>query len=68
MSPFKIIGGVLIVFGVAFRAISIAYFNQRAKALPDDPKMRRQFAASRQRALLIDYLFIAAGVYTLFAH
>ena len=68
MNPFKIIGGLLIVLGVAFRAISIAYFNGRAKSLPDNPQMRRRFAASRQRALLIDYLFIAAGFYTLLAH
>ncbi len=61
-------GGLLIVFGVVFRAISIAYFNLRAKTLPDNPKTQRQFAASRQRALLIDYLFIAAGVYTLLIH
>lgn len=68
MNPFKIIGGLLIVFGVAFRAISISYFNLRAKSLPDDPPARRRFAASRQRALLIDYLFIAAGLYTLLVH
>ena len=68
MNPFKIIGGVLIVLGVVFRAISNAYFNLRAKSLPDDPGMRRRFAASRQRALLIDYAFIAAGVYTLLVH
>jgi len=68
MNPFKIAGGLLIVLGVAFRAISIAYFNLRAKTLPDTPQARRRFAASRQRALIIDYLFIAAGVYTLLGH
>jgi hypothetical protein len=68
LDPFKLIGGVLILLGVAFRAISIAYFKQRAKSLPDDPKIRLRHAKKQQRALLIDYAFIAAGLYTLVAH
>ena len=61
-------GGLLIVLGVAFRAISIAYFNLRAKSVPDDGRARRRFAAKRQRALIIDALFIAAGFYVLLVH
>ncbi len=68
MDPFKLIGGVLILLGVVFRAVSIAYFNGRAKSLPDDPKLRLRHARKKQRALLIDYAFIAAGLYTLVAH
>ena len=68
MNPFKIIGGLLIVLGVAFRAISIAYFNLRAKTLPDNPPAQRRFAASKQRALVIDALFIGFGFYVLLAH
>jgi hypothetical protein len=68
LDPFKIFGGVLIVLGVIFRAISIAYFNQRAKFLPDDPKVRKRHLKKQQRALLIDYAFIAAGIYTLVVH
>ena len=68
MDPFKLLGGILILLGVVFRAISIAVFNQRAKSLPDDPKARLRHAKQQQRALLIDYAFIAAGLYTLVAH
>ena len=68
MNPFKIIGGLLILFGVVFRAISIAYFNLRAKSVPGNPKAQRRLASSRQRALIIDYLFIAIGLYTLLVH
>ena len=67
MNPFKIIGGLLIVFGLAFRAISIAYFNLRAKTLPDNPAAQRRFAGSRRRAMVIDYVFIGAGIYILIA-
>ena len=68
MDPFKIIGGVLVALGFIFRAISLAYFKQRAKTLPETPKVRRQFEARKQRALIIDALFIALGFYLLLTH
>ena len=68
MNPFKIIGGVLVALGFVFRAISLAYFKQRAKLLPDTPKAQRQFAGRRQRALVIDALFIILGFYLLLTH
>lgn len=68
MDPFKIIGGVLVALGFLFRAISLAYFNQRAKSVPETDKARRQFAGRKQRALLIDALFIAMGFYLLLTH
>ena len=68
MDPFKIIGGVLVALGFVFRAISLAYFNQRAKSLPDLPKARRQFEGRKQRALIIDALFIVMGFYLLLTH
>lgn len=61
MNPKKIIGGVLIVLGLLFRAISIAVFNQREKSLPDTPAARRRFERSRRNALLIDAGFIVVG-------
>ena len=68
MDPFKIIGGVLVALGFVFRAISIAYFKQRAKLLPDTPTALRQFEGRRQRALLIDAVFIGMGFYLLLTH
>lgn len=68
MDPFKIIGGVLIALGFLFRAISVAYFHQRAKALPDLPKARKQFEGRKKRALVIDAAFIATGFYLLLTH
>ena len=68
MDPFKIIGGVLVVLGFVFRAISLAYFKQQAKYLPETPKVRRQFAGRKQRALIIDALFIVLGFYLLLTH
>ncbi len=68
LDPFKIIGGVLIALGFIFRAISLAYFNQRAKSLPDDAKARRLFAGQKQRALVIDAVFIVMGFYLLLTH
>ena len=65
MNPKKVIGGVLIVLGLLFRAISLAHFNQKAKTLPDTPVARRRFAQSRRNALLIDGGFIAFGFYVL---
>ena len=65
MDPFKIIGGALVLLGFAFRAISLAYFGQRARSLPDTDQARQKFAARKQRALVIDALFIAAGFYVL---
>lgn len=61
--PIKIIGLVLVVFGLIFRAISLAYFKQHAKTLPDDPKVRRRFEARKYRALIIDGAFVAMGFY-----
>ena len=68
MDPFKIIGGVLVALGFVFRAISVAYFKQRAKSLPDTPAALRQFEGRRQRALLIDAVFIGMGFYLLLTH
>ena len=68
MDPFKIIGGVLVALGFIFRAISLAYFNLRAKSLPDNPKAQRAFAGRKQRALVIDALFIVTGFYLLLTH
>lgn len=68
MDPFKIIGGVLVALGFIFRAISLAYFNQRAKSLPDDAKARRVFAGRKQRALVIDAAFLMMGFYLLLTH
>lgn len=65
MDPFKIIGGALVLLGFAFRAISLAYFGQRASSVPDTDQARQKFAARKQRALVIDALFIAAGFYVL---
>ena len=65
MDPFKIIGGALILLGFVFRAISMAYFGHRAKAVPDTPKAQRHFAGRKQRALVIDGLFFVAGIYVL---
>jgi len=65
LDPFKIIGGALVLLGFVFRAISLAYFAQRAKSVPDTEPARQKFAASKQRALIIDALFIAAGFYVL---
>ncbi len=68
MDPFKIIGGVLVLLGFVFRAISLAYFGQREKSVPDTASARRQFAARKQRALVIDAAFILAGFYLLLTH
>jgi len=68
LDPFKIVGGLLVALGFVFRAISIAYFNLRAKSLPDDPKARRAFAGRKQRALLIDAFFVVMGFYLLLTH
>jgi fructose-specific phosphotransferase system IIC component len=68
MDPFKIIGGLLVALGFLFRAISLAYFKQRAGSVPDTEKARRQFAGRKQRALLIDAGFIATGFYLLLTH
>ncbi len=68
MDPLKIIGGVLVALGFIFRAISLAYFKQRAKSLPETPKMRRQFEGRKQRALVVDALFIVMGFYLLLTH
>ena len=68
MDPFKIIGGVLVALGFIFRAISLAYFKQRAKSVAETPKAQRQFEGRKQRALIIDALFIAMGFYLLLTH
>lgn len=68
MDPFKIIGGILVALGFIFRAISLAYFNGRAKSLPDNAKAHRAFAGRKQRALVIDAFFIVAGFYLLLTH
>jgi fructose-specific phosphotransferase system IIC component len=68
LDPFKIIGGVLVALGFIFRAISLAYFNQRAKSVPDNLKAQKKFAGRKQRALMIDALFIGMGFYFLLTH
>lgn len=68
MDPIKIIGGVLVALGFIFRAISLAYFKQRAKSLPETARVRRQFESRKQRALVIDALFIMLGFYLLLTH
>lgn len=61
--PIKIIGLVLFVLGLVFRAISLAYFKQREKSLPDNAKVRRRFAGRKYRALVIDGAFMVTGIY-----
>jgi hypothetical protein len=68
LDPFKIIGGVLVALGFIFRAISLSYFKQRAKLVPDTIKERRRFEGRKQRALIIDALFIVMGFYLLLTH
>lgn len=68
MDPFKIIGGLLVALGFLFRVISLAYFRQRAKAVPETERARRQFAGRKQRALWLDAGFIVAGFYLLLTH
>ena len=68
MDPFKIIGGGLVLLGFVFRAISLAYFGQREKSVPNVEKARRQFAGRKHRAMLIDAAFILVGFYLLLTH
>ncbi len=63
MDPIKIIGGVLVLLGCIFRAISLAYFAKRAPAVPDTPRARKAFEARRHRALVIDAFFVIIGFY-----
>ena len=63
MNPIKVAGGVLIVLGFLFRAISIAYFNLKAKTLPGTPVALRRFERSRRNALVIDACVVALGFY-----
>lgn len=62
MDVFKIIGAVLIVFGVIFRAISVAYFRTKAPHVNNTLAAQRSFASSRRRALYIDLAFFIAGI------
>lgn len=64
---FKIIGAVLIVLGVIFRAISVAYFKSKAPRVGNTLAAQRSFTASRRRALYIDLAFFIAGILVLFA-
>ena len=68
MDPFKIIGGVLVLLGFVFRAISLAYFGHREKSVPETANARRRFAARKQRALVLDAAFIVLGFYLLLTH
>lgn len=61
MDLLKVIGAVLIVLGLLFRAISIAYFRVREPYVENSAAARRRFAASRRNALLIDGCFFVAG-------
>lgn len=65
MNPIKIVGGLLVVLGLLFRAVSIAYFNLKAKSLPDTPTALRRFERSRRNALVIDALVVALGFYVI---
>lgn len=65
MNPIKIIGGILVLLGFVFRAISIAYFNARSKSIPDNPHARRRFETKKRNALWIDAAFVVAGFYVL---
>ena len=65
MNPIKVVGGVLVLLGVIFRAISLAYFNLKLKTLPDTPQARRRFETKRRNALIWDVLFIGAGFYVI---
>lgn len=51
-NPVKIIGGTLIVLGIVFRAISVAYFQARMASVP--PCARRLWERKRRNALWID--------------
>jgi len=59
---FKIIGLALIILGVLFRMISIAYFRMRAPYVHNTLAAQRAFAASKRRALWIDAAFFIAGI------
>jgi len=65
VNPIKIVGGLLVLFGFIFRAISIAYFHARSKNLPDNPAARKRFQTKKRNALWIDAAFVAAGFYVL---
>ena len=67
MTLFKIIGVTLIVLGLMFRAISIAYFKVREPHVKNTLAAQRNFSASRRRALYIDIVFFVAGILVLFA-
>jgi len=64
---FKIIGAVLIVLGLMFRAISVAYFKAKEPHVKNTLAAQRGFTASRRRALYIDLLFFIFGILVLFA-
>jgi hypothetical protein len=59
---FKIIGAVLVVLGLVFRAISVAYFKAKAPHVSNTLAAQRSFTASRRRALYIDIAFFIAGI------
>lgn len=63
MHPIKLAGGGLIVLGLVFRAISLAYFKLKAKTLPNTPAALRRFERQRRNALVIDALIVALGFY-----
>jgi hypothetical protein len=62
---FKIIGAALIVLGMLFRAISVAYFKAKAPHVNNTLAAQRGFAASKRRALYIDIAFFIAGIIVL---
>lgn len=66
MNPIKLIGGGLILLGVIFRAISLAYFGVLARGLPPgDVRARHRFETKKRNALWIDACFVIAGFYVL---
>ena len=65
MNPIRVGGGVIVLIGFAFRAISVAYFNLKLKTLPDTPAARRRYERKKRGALLWDALFIVGGFYVI---
>ena len=61
MNLIKIIGGVLVCLGFAFRAVCVAYFKVREPQSAASRKAVRRFEAQKRRAFLIDALFIVIG-------
>lgn len=68
MDPFKIVGGIMIILGFAFRGICIAQFRLRTRLNNGNEKAQRKLLASQKRAMLIDMFFIATGFWIILTH